>query len=606
MRTVISFSYRYSILKGIVLTMLFWPVIVAATGITAICSFVFINRYLSFKRHKNTVPFTLAILLLNMWILLSITYLLPLDVFYAAKTSSFEEPDGTNASQTLHDMNSVSTNSKTFNLLSVRDLKTDKMPDVSILWYIIYWLEFAICWFVLPVLISYLDLKYFFPTQGDVSHRRSVFNRVKKAIFTNVKFYALCAVGLLAGIVYLELGAKRGLADLKPLIISLSHLYSLSYTLVLLAMGLILLPKSILLDDDNENKLFVELSKSNDESNDAKLALTEYASKILSTAEVRNGDVTLSQALNECKLEVQSLVNEHQIQLPAVNRGDQSPPSLKKLNQRFNAFKTEYYNYLYYQTKSDRIIHNLAQSQVEPISWMQKIGKWALGLMCLTLSALVMLLELTPSRFAHGNLFGGGRWFNFLLEISILVYNTLASLYAMSCFKFANLHLIPNGQSSPQNALYYSLYSSRLLLPLCFNFITLISHTGGIQESSFERVLYQDLKLIPLVDILNRYLPVVFIIAVPLGYFFNLKNKVLIKVLGREYCYELFGILADPTNLESDLAQASHPVSPAANRSRLDEDYEYSLQDGRFLFERATNNHRMLENNTPSEPLAYL
>ncbi|CEP61107.1 uncharacterized protein LALA0_S02e06876g [Lachancea lanzarotensis] len=579
--------------------MLFWLVIVAATGITAVCSFLFVNRYLSFKRHKNTIPFTLAILLLNMWILLSITYLLPLDVFYAARASSSEHPEGTNGPQLRRSNPWIS-----------RDLQSsDQMPDVSLLWYIIYWSEFAICWFVLPVLISYLDLKYLFPTHGDTSQQRPVLNRVKKAIFTNFKFYALCALGLIGGIIYLEFGAKRGMADLKPLIISLSHLYSLSYTLILLSMGLILLPKDILLENDNENKLFVELSKSNDESNDARLALTEYATKILSMAEVRNGDVVLNQALNECKLEVQSLVNEKQIQLPVTSRRDQSASTLNKLNERFNAFKTEYYNYLYYQTKSDRIIHSLAQSQVEPVSWTRKVGKWVLGLLCLAISSLVVFLELTPSRFAHDKLFEGGRWFNFMLEISILMYNTLASLYAMSCFKFANLHLIPNGQSSPQNALYFSLYSSRLLLPLCFNFITLISHASGVQECGFEKVLYRDLKLIPLVDILNRYLPVIFIIAVPLGYFFDLKNRVLIKVLGKEYCYELFGILADPSNPDggSGGVDTSQPVVPAAiNRSRLDEDYEYSLQDGRFLFQRATNNHRMIESNTSSEPMGYV
>ncbi|SCU92862.1 LAFA_0F13366g1_1 [Lachancea sp. 'fantastica'] len=589
--------------------MLFWLVLVSATGITAICSFSFVNRYLSFKRHKNTIPFTLAILLLNMWILLSITYLLPLDVFYAARASSIEHSEDPTGSQVRRQTSSLNApNVKNLNSWGIRDLQSfDQMPDVSLLWYIIYWSEFAICWFILPVLISYLDLKYLFPAQADASQQRPVLNRVKKAIITNFKFYALCALGLIGGIIYLEFGAKRGLADLKPLIISLSHLYSLSYTLILLSMGLILLPKDILLENDDENKLFVELSKSNDESNDARLALTEYATKILSMAEVRNGDVVLNQALNECKLEVQSLVNEKQIQLPVTSRRDQSPSTLNKLNERFNAFKTEYFNYLYYQTKSDRIIHSLAQSQVEPVSWTKKLGKWVLGLLCLALSCLVVFLELTPSRFAHDKLFEGSGWFNFLLEISILVYNTLASLYAMSCFKFANLHLIPNGQSSPQNALYFSLYSSRLLLPLCFNFITLISHASGIQECGFEKVLYSDLKLIPLVDILNRYLPVIFIIAVPVGYFFDLKNRVLIKILGKEYCYELFGILPDPANPDGGNSQISQPVVPATiNRSRLDEDYEYSLQDGRFLFQRATNNHRMVESNTAPEQRVYI
>ncbi|SCU77819.1 LANO_0A01354g1_1 [Lachancea nothofagi CBS 11611] len=583
---------------------MFWLVFLSATVATAFCSFVFVNRYLSFKRHKNTLPFALATLLINMWILLSITYLLPLDVFYAARASSIDLPGSGNGSEALQqpkfkkprDLTSLQNGAET----------QDPMPNVAFLWYSIYWVEFVICWFVLPVLISYLDLKYLVPRFQGASQRSTILQRVRKAILTNIKFYALCAVGLAVGIFYLEFGAKRGLADLKPLIISLSHLYSLSYTLILLSMGLVLLPKAILFENDDENKLFVELSKSSDESNDAKLAMTEYAGKILATPEVTNGDVALNQAINECKLEVQSLVNETQIHLPTSTRSEQASPNLSKINQRFNAFKTEYYNYLYYQAKSDVIIHTLAGSQVHPVSWTKKIGKWVSGIVCLSLSILVVFLEITPSRFGHGKLFEGKSWMNFLLEISLLVYVTLVSLYAMSCFKFANLHLIPNGQSSPQNALYYSLYSSRLLLPLCFNFITLMPHGNGTQECSFEKVLYRDLKLIPLVDILNRYLPVVFIIVVPLGYFFDLKNKVLVRVLGKEYCYELFGILTDPASPRTGLAPATQETSQAISRSRLDEDYEYSLQDGRYLFQRATNNHHMVDNNTVSGQQAYV
>ncbi|KAM3165564.1 hypothetical protein ACU8KH_00371 [Lachancea thermotolerans] len=587
---------------------MFWLILLVAAGLTAVCSFLSVNRYLSFKLHKNTLPFTLATLLVNMWILLAITYLLPLDVFYAARASGDDSNAGLNGTAVAQPTPHLLARG----LKSVRELAGDTSegnesyaPDFSALWYGIYWLEFFICWFVLPVLISYLDLKYLFPTQLYVSQRKTIFQRVKKAVTVNIKFYALCALGLLGGVLYLVFGTNRGIVDLKPLIISFSHLYSLSYTLILLSMGLILLPKALLTNRTDENKLFVDLSKSNDESNDAKMAMTDYAGKILSIREVNNGDVALAQAINECKLEVQSLVNETQISLPHLPNGDQHI-NLDKINKYYNGFKKEYYNYLYYQAKSDRVIHDLAQSQVKTISATKSVVRMVFGICCLLLSILVVFLEFTPSKFAHSKLFQGTSWFNFLLEISILVYNTFASLYAMTCFKWQNLHLIPNGQSSPKNALYYSLYSSRLLLPLCFNFMALISHDPGAPECSFEKVLYKDLKLIPLVDILNRYLPVFFIIAVPVGYFLDLKNRVLVRVLGKEYCYELFGILTDPAPQSDSSAQPSHEASQAIDRSRLDEDYEYSLQDGRYLFQRATSNYNLREDSADSDRRAYV
>lgn len=573
--------------------------LIGASLASAGCSFIFINRYLSFKLHKNTFPFTLTTLLINMWLLLSITYLLPLDVFSAAANRS------NNGNSTI-DSTSPSTGiyprmAQTTPLLR-RDT-SQSLPNFSLIWYAVYWLEFMVCWFILPVLISYTELKYLFANEPGTSHRKVVWTRIKKAIMTNIKFYALFGIGLGIGLLYLIFGMKRGLSDLKPLIISLSHLYSLSYTLILLSMGLILLPKALLFENNNENRMFVELSKANDESNDAKLSMTDFAEKILTLPPVQNGDVALNQVTTECKLEVQSLVNEIQISIPNLNSaGNGNNLSFEKINKHYNGFKTEYYNYLYYQAHSDSIIHDLARSQSKSFSMSKTIFNYIIGSICMSLSILVALLELTPSKFAHAWIFEGHSWWNFLLEISILVYNTLVSLYAMSCIKFQNFHLIPNGRSNPKNTLYFSLYSSRLLLPLCFNFMALIPRAPKGEQSSFERVLYKDLELIPLVNFLNRFLPMLFVIVVPLSYFFDLKRKVLLKLLGEDYYYEMFGILYDPVPQYDRLSEDQSP----AGRTRLDEDYEYSLQDGRYLFQRATSNFGMGENDSSYDTRTYI
>lgn len=569
---------------------MFWFVFFSASALSAICSCVMVNRYFSFKLHKNTFPLTLATLTVNMFLLLSITYLLPMDVFQTALLGY--EDGGSNPNTTVTTLNdaSVTTSKRAIvTPLYKRNPEQAQLPNLALFWALVYWIEFFVCWFVLPVLISYIDLKYVFPEEQGISRRHRVWRRIRTAIFNNIKFYALCGVVFLIGFIYLVVGMKRGVKDIKPLIISLSHLYSLSYTLILLAMGLILLPKVLLMEKNDEKKLFVELSKSNDELNDSKLNLTDYAEKILSVPDIGNGDVVLKQAVTECKLEVQSLVNELKFSVPRLNNtANSNGITLNKINNYYNGFKTEYYNYLYNQTRSDSIIHTLALSQNKSLSMGRALLRKVLGFLCLLLSLLVAVLEVTPVKFAHSWIFWGNSWWNFLLEISILVYNTMVSLYAMSCFKFQNFHLIPNGQSSPKNTLYFSLYSSRLLLPLCFNFMTLIPHEHGSQ-STFERVLYKDLTLIPLVNFLNNYLPVFFIIIVPLSYQFDLKEKVLLRVLGEEYYYELFGMMSDP------LIQDDQDQTPT-HRTRIGEDYEYSLQDGRYLFERATSNYNMREN----------
>ncbi|SCV01430.1 LAMI_0G11452g1_1 [Lachancea mirantina] len=567
-----------------------WLLICVASGLSALCSVALVNRYLSLKLHKNTFPFTLALLIVNLWLLLSITYLLPLDVFLAAVAQNQNPENG----------DSFTRREGADGLSGLQSM--DRPTNLAGVWYAIYWTEFVICWFVMPVLMSYLDLKYLFPYIGETGWTATQGARIKKALFTNIKFYALCGIAFVIGALYLFFAMHRGASDLKPLLISLSHLYSLSYTLVLLAMGLILLPKAFFLGNNSENAMFVELSKINDDLNDARLALTDYAEKILSLPEVRNGDVVLGQAQNECKIEVQGLVNELKITIPQLSQGGGQPNvSLDKINKFYNFFLTEYYNYLYYEDQSDVIIHRLTHSQNKSLHVSKSILNFCLGGLCAAMSLMVALLELTPSKYAHAWIFKGHSWWNFLLEISILVYNTIASLHAMSCFKFQNFHIIPTGHSNPKNSLYFSLYSSRLLLPLCFNFMALLPEAMKGHESSFESVLYKDLKLIPLVDMLNRYLPIFFLVLVPLIYFFDLKRKLLVRVLGEDFYYELFGALYDPITPYDQESHGRSDLAPSTTRSRHSEDYEYSLQDGRFLFQRATSKYGMREADNTEE-----
>lgn len=515
-------------------------------------------------------------LFVNMFLLLSITYLLPLDVFYAAQS---------------FDRTPIPSNET---LIVQRDTRLTAIvsfsPNFEILWSLLYWSQFAICWFVFPVLISYIDLKYLYP-RSESDSGNQILKRIQTAIFMNLKFYVFCVLALIVGLLYLTFATNHGMNEVKPLIISMSHLYSLSYTLILLSNGLIRLPKSLLFEEQNEKRLFVKLSQNNEDLNESKLSLIESAEKVLSIKHSSDLDSSLDQSLQECQLEVQRYCNELELTIPILNSSGRqnNTTSLSKLNECYNAFKTEYYNYSYHQTKSDEIIHTLVISQRKTISVPINIFKRSAGVVSMLLSMTVFMLELTPVKFGHRWVFMGKTVWNFLLEMAILLYNTICSLFSMSHIKIQNFHLVRNGKSSPKNALYFSLYSSRLLFPLCFNYMILIpKSTDTDHQSSFEKVLYHQLEMIPLAKFLNEYLPVLFVVIVPLAQYFELREKLLSKVLGEEYYYQLFGSI--PTN-------ESQTTSVANSRSRLDEDYEYSLQDGQYIFERATSNYSLNGNN---------
>ncbi|QLQ81293.1 hypothetical protein HG537_0F00540 [Torulaspora globosa] len=576
-----------------------WILNLFACVLVVFYSFAVVNRYLSFKLHKNTFPLTLVILSCNLVILLFTAYLLPLDVFYATEAAS-SDSDGTQETGVVAEQRSF-----------------------RFAWLLIYWLEFAICWFVIPVLISYCSLKYACGKQVSGTQQRSpVWERLVRAIFQNLKFYLLCLLGLVCGMVYLLASTGHSLSDFKPLIISLSHLYSLSYTLVLLSTGLIILPKNLyaagrLPTSDSINRYFVELSKTNDDLNDSRMNMLESADRILSIPEPNNGDIVFAEMLNDCKLEVGGILNEADVSLSNRIPGSSSSivTSLDKLNKYYNEFITHYYNFLHYQTHSNSIIHILAQSQASnrlssassAFGYVKSFTILVSAALSIALSLLIVYLEMTPNKWGHSWIFDGDSWYNFALEFIIFAYITFVSLYAMSRFKFSNFHLIPNGRSNPTNALYYSLYSSRLLFPLCFNLMVLIpSQTKNRVKSSFEKTLYDNLTVIPLVGYLNKYLPSIFLAVTILSYKFDLKQKVLLKVLGEEYYYQFFGMMmyepvGDIDSLQgNDLRRASILTDDGLNfngRSQMDEDYEYSLQDGRYLFERASSNYDMSVNN---------
>lgn len=127
-------------------------------------------------------------------------------------------------------------------------------------------------------------------------------------------------------------------------------------------------------------------------------------------------------------------------------------------------------------------------------------------------------------------------------------------------------------------------------------------------KSNFETTLYDKLAVIPLVNFLNKYLPILFITFTAISYKFDLKQKVLLKILGEEYYYQFFGMMMYEPVPKNDAA-LNNETGPTSflpdretfnNRSPMDEDYEYSLQDGRYLFERASaasSNYVMSINN---------
>lgn len=606
-------------------TSLMNPLIFVIVIASFLCSSLIIYRYF---RNSNLI-FIIATINLSLFGLT--IFLLPTDIY---QTNIHASNDLLSNSTSLYSKLQLAnkTISATSDLFSMVDsnysYNSGHSTLIKLSWYLIYWSQFILCWLVLPILISYISLKY-------LIDESNYFEKVKLSILSNIKFYLLSLLVLIIGLIYLFLATNHSIKQTKSLIISLSHIYSLSYTLILLFNGLYMVPRDFYLasifknsvasmynadseinfssnnnngnsnrnNNNNNNSKYIELSKINEEINDCQLNIIDQANRILKSKELRNGDILFNKLLLNCQLEVRQVLQDfdlwRQLEM-SLNFDDNSGiTNLKDLNNCYNKFINSLFNYHYYQFENERCIHNLAQINNESYGFYFKKVCCLLGFMLTSfLSFLIITLEIIPLSIIRVWLF---RWFNssvlFYLDLLLLSYNLLTSLYAMSKFKFNNFHLIPNGNSNPKNVLYYSLYSSRLLFPICFNLITILPHlnihtstknninNNNENKSVFEQILYKDLLVIPIISYLNLYLPIIFGVVITLNHKFDLKQKVLIKLLGKETYYQIFGLMFyEPDSMDDE-------------NNLITEDYDYSLQDGRYLFERAVTNSGNGNNN---------
>ena len=574
---------------------------------SVIASLSIVNKYFSLKKHYNKNFILLCLLISNMACLLSITYLLPIDIW-------------------VHKLSIPQTETTT-------ELYYERLCSLlDFFWVFIYWFQFILCWVFIPIMMAYVDLKYVAPVSIDDSGSQnsnatsasttSVFLfKLKKSILVNLKFYGICLTGFIIAIVYLKT-ISQTTVNIKPLLISLTHLYSITYTLVLLAYGLNIVPFYFLKVDflkqklsirssgnantntlqqdqtvycDKETQLYMKLSKYNDEMSECKIGLVENYSLIMNPNNCSSTE--LQELFQSCKREVEAIfvsikndneLNNHRMNFTVVLRNatlnaDESSAlqNLEQLNTCYNKFVTEYYNFMYAKEKFRETKQLLDKMKLEqPNLSARNVFSNMLGFICLLVSLGVAFVELVPVNF-HSMVLSAESNTLLLQTMTFFMYMTVCCLIAISKFKIADFHLISNGSSNPRNTLYYSLYSSRLLTPLCFNFSSLIrASSQQPYTSSFQKKLY--VELYPIVSKLNVILPPIIIIAITASFWFNLKDKLIVKLIGRDNYYQLFGHY-------TQLSFNSFDFEGSENED-FTQDIEYAIQEGKNLYEQHNSN----------------
>lgn len=563
------------------------------------------------------------------------------------------------------------------------DVYSEGSTFLSYLWFALYVLQFIICWLLLPCLISYHLLTYStYSLHGPI-------RQLYGSVIQNLKFYGISLIVLF--LTYIICIMVFSIRSIWPILISLCHIYSLSFTLILLSMGLIIVPRSLyhsLFMEESKliNQYYILLSRQNDELNDTKLYLLDHSINILHSKPLNNGDVEFNQLLKSCQREVKLRIDElnydehdnnnitntnnqnNYFLLDEYNEENSENmfvqiKNIDKLNKEWNKFITSFYTIQYHRYQINQLIHHLAKQSSTYLDsslnlnystgsckrtifrLVRTILLFSSLITCIILSLCIILFEILPVRLSNWIFWShisSFRWSIPATLFIILIYNKLISLYSMTIIKFQNFHLVPNGQSNPINLFYFTLYGNRLLFPLYFNIMTILPESV-IAQTQFSKILYHQIQVIPIVSWLNKWLPPIFIATISISYYDNkLKWKILKTFISEDTLYQIFGWFnLDDYIEENDLSTGSifnsnhsndrnsindidnerlsistnHRFSinsgisaistTATNNSNngIDipnmNDIEYSLQDGKYLFERAmskSNTNRYTDN----------
>ncbi|GME86768.1 unnamed protein product [Ambrosiozyma monospora] len=219
-----------------------WVPITIFTIITVLISAISVNKFIKLRQLQPTIIF---ILLVSLFLPLSLIFLLPIDLI-----------------------------SSVFKSDSVFKLNNDA---ILMIWRINYWITFGLTWVILPFLQYWFDSGYF-----------NSRDKLRDSVFKLIKFQLLMILAGLAGLIYLIVHYKSKLtfAFVKSLVITCSHIYSLTLALFLLSHGLITIPMHIWNNCSNYelalSKTYVNLPPLNEKLGETRFELKELCSKIKS------------------------------------------------------------------------------------------------------------------------------------------------------------------------------------------------------------------------------------------------------------------------------------------------------------------------------------
>ncbi|KAJ3065069.1 LMBR1 domain-containing protein 2 [Podochytrium sp. JEL0797] len=416
-------------------------------------------------------------------------------------------------------------------------------------WQIVYWTSQLLCWFVVPVMATYVR-------SGDFTLKSRLYNAVRDNLF----YYALMAVAGVAFLIYMLVAVKFTREGLTAILMAAANAWGLLLCTCMLGYGLVEIPRSVwssALPSKRLHHLESLVPKTREKMIDSEAEMYQIAREI-ATASHKVPDTSPLRVHVDLLLKLCPLALDEKVQADIERRGkDVTELGLRDLHARCkygttlcarhqaqyrfllekawflgdvvaNQKSTDYmFKSVYFKTGTTSAIDIFKLR----ILWIWYI--WLKPILILAFSVLFMIasvaliwsestfqitdLPLSIPALLLKNNFVSYASLEFI-SISFLVYMctcAYSTLFRINLFDY--YVIVPEHCTDEPSLLFVGGYLCRLTFPLCYNFLNMV---GDDQNSVFIEFQGKAIDLTPLLgDGFNTWVPLLVLLFSLITYF---------------------------------------------------------------------------------------
>lgn len=401
---------------------------------------------------------------------------------------------------------------------------------LSIIWRVIYWIVFILCWVILPVIQEYEMAGDFNPA-----------SRLKSAFYRHIRGFLLTgAIGIVC-LGWLFYKGKLTITSTPVFLVVLSNCWGLLLIIVLLGYGIIEIPRKFWKAGNNSTRLcdlYIKATIMSEDMVETKFALDEIVKLINAASFLLPKNSDLQDNMNYILSLIPGDMLEHQRAMQtqlsrdaATQLGELTLNKLVKLHKDLKDILSEYQRSKYRWdamvdeaidlediiTASDspfrRIVFSFKDCKTGFLARAREVVEWywltkakpllyrTLALGFIVMSILVVLGETTlflefpigvfPIMFreSYGNVI---TQFLCMIPLCYIIFCTYFGLFNLKLSGWYGLY--PNNHTDSSNLVWSAFFLARLSAPLCYNFFLFVK----VRNTVYSQVM-DIIDLVPLV-----------------------------------------------------------------------------------------------------------